>query len=112
MRWIHYWVLALGLMGCVHSGASPSMMPATPDESSPCRAATVQGNPVVAEWSAPEKAALESMLAMGPVAVEFHGCSMRVATSCRLPGRYLWYRTTLASDAQEISDEASLWLKL
>jgi len=99
-------------MGCVISGASRPLLPATPNESSPCRAATVQGNPVVAEWAAPEKAALEAMLASGPVAVEFHGCSMRVATACRLSGRYLWYRTTLSSDAQEISDETSLWAKL
>lgn len=67
---------------------------------------------MVAEWSAPEKATLEAMLTAGTVAVEFHGCSMRVVTSCRLPGRYLWYRTTLSSDSSEISDDRSLWAKL
>lgn len=72
----------------------------------------MQGSPVVAEWSAPEKASLEAMLRAGPVAVEFHGCSMRVASSCRVPGRYLWYQTTLATDSAEISDEAGLWAKL
>lgn len=87
-------------------------LPPGPDQATPCRAATLQGAPVVAEWSAPEKATLEAMLTAGMVAVEFHGCSLRVVTSCRLPGRYLWYRTTLSSDSSEISDERSLWAKL
>jgi hypothetical protein len=37
-------------------------MPALPDEVAPCRAATLQGNPVVAEWSAPDKAAVGNHL--------------------------------------------------
>lgn len=88
------------------------LLPMSPDEAAPCRDATVRGSPVVAEWLGPEKAALEALLRTGPVAVEFHGCSMRVVTSCRPPGRYLWYRTTLATDVVELSDEASLWARL
>lgn len=97
--------------GCAMSQPGP-LLPPTPDEAAPCRAATLQGQPVVAEWSAPEKASLEAMLTAVAVAVEFHGCSMRVVTTCRLPGRYLWYRTTLATDSSDISDERSLWAKL
>jgi hypothetical protein len=37
---------------------------------------------------------------------------MRVATTCRMAGRYVWYRTSLSSDAQDIADETSLWAKL
>jgi hypothetical protein len=104
----------LGLLAsssCMLSQAGP-ILPSAPDEAASCRAATLQGHPVVAEWSAPEKATLEAMLISGTVAVEFHGCSMRVDTTCRLPGRYLWYRTSLSSDVSEIADERSLWAKL
>jgi hypothetical protein len=104
--------LALAAPACAVSRAAGPLLPPSPDEAAPCRAATMQGSPVVAEWSAPEKASLEAMLRSGPVAVEFHGCSMRVAPSCRLPGRYLWVRTTIATDVADISDEASLWAKL
>jgi hypothetical protein len=105
-------LLAVLAPACVAGRASGPFLPMSPDEAAPCRAATVQGSPVVAEWSGPDKALLEAMLRAGPVAVEFRGCSMRVVPSCRLPGRYLWYRTTLATDSSEISDEASLWAKL
>lgn len=69
-------------------------------------------NPLLTEWSAPEKANLESLLGGGAVAVEYRGCEMRVLTRCRLPGRYGWLRTSPAGETVQIDDEDQLFAKL
>jgi hypothetical protein len=87
-------------------GANPSGGP------SRCRVGSGAGNPLVTEWPAAEKANLEALLRQGGVAVEYTGCSMRVLTQCRVPGRYGWLRTTPATDVVEIRGEDELWAKL
>lgn len=69
-------------------------------------------SPLVTEWSASEKANLEALLGQGVVAVAYSGCAMRVLPRCRVPGSYVWQRTTPASDFIEISDENELYAKL
>ncbi|MCA9630589.1 MAG: hypothetical protein KC766_23120 [Myxococcales bacterium] len=46
------------------------------------------------------------------VAVQFSGCEMRIIDGCRLPGRYAWRRTTLATDTIEITNADDLYAKL
>lgn len=78
------------------------------------RCQTVGGsqNPLVTEWSASDKAHLQSLTASQPVAVKFAGCNLEIIPACALPGRYTWQRTTLATDTLEIEDKNELYSKL
>ncbi len=77
-----------------------------------CQYALSQGNPILTEWPASEKANLESLLKSGAVAVEFTGCAMRLLPQCRPGGRYVFERTTLASDSIDIKSTDELLAKL
>jgi hypothetical protein len=92
-----------------HAGPA---IPALGGPDARCRVGAGRSNPLVTEWPASEKANLEAQLAVGAVAVEYTGCSMRVLTQCSLPGRYGWLRTTPSSDSLEIEDVDELYAKL
>jgi hypothetical protein len=77
-----------------------------------CRYALSQGNPILTEWPASEKSNLELLLKNGAVAVEFTGCAMRLLPQCRPGGRYVFERTTLASDSIDIKSTDELFAKL
>ncbi|HSN15031.1 MAG TPA: hypothetical protein VLT61_10385, partial [Anaeromyxobacteraceae bacterium] len=77
-----------------------------------CQYALSQGNPLITEWPASEKANLEALLRGGAVAVEFTGCAMKLLPQCRPGGRYAFQRTTLASDSVDIKSNDELLAKL
>lgn len=77
-----------------------------------CQYALSQGNPLITEWPASEKANLEALLRGGAVAVEFTGCAMRLLPQCRPGGRYAFQRTTLSSDSIDINSADELLAKL
>ncbi len=77
-----------------------------------CQYALSQGNPLITEWPASEKANLEALLRGGAVAVEFTGCAMRLLPQCRPGGRYGFQRTTLSSDSIDINSADELLAKL
>ncbi len=78
-----------------------------------CSVAASHSNPLVTEWPASEKANLEARLREGPVVVQYSGCSLRLLSECRPPkGKYVWKRTTLASDVIDIRSEDELFAKL
>src|SRR6266545_378847 len=109
-------VLALSL-GTLPACAGPRYLgPSVPElragGAPRCRTGAGRSNPLVTEWPASEKANLEALLRGGAVAVEYTGCSMRVLTTCRLPGSYGWLRTTPSSDVVEIDDVDQLYAKL
>ncbi|MDX2055268.1 MAG: hypothetical protein SFV15_22895 [Polyangiaceae bacterium] len=108
------WGLALVAMVAL-AGCGGSLEPAaSPDGGSAarCRVGASQTSVLVTEWSAPEKANLESLMHGSAVAVEFTGCELRLLPECRLKGRYQWRRTTPSSDLVEIRNEAELFAKL
>src|SRR5688500_15741152 len=81
-----------------------------------CRVGAGQSSLLVTEWSATEKSNLEAQLSAGPdggaVAVAFSGCDLRLIPDCRLPGSYVWQRTTPSRDTIEIRDSSELYAKL
>jgi hypothetical protein len=109
-------VLALLIAGC--APRLPAGGPTLPQAMSmmtgggKCRVAASQTSPLVTEWPASEKANLEVLLREGAVAVAYSGCSMRLLPQCHLRGRYIWQRTTPASDNLEINDEDELYARL
>src|SRR5690606_7945342 len=74
-----------------------------------CQTVGASANPLVTEWSASDKAHLQSLAASQPVAVRFAGCDLKIVPGCALPGRYAWQRTTLATDTLEIEDKNELY---
>ena len=114
-------LLLAGLqLGCALPwlGGSPAAAPfvETPevpgDAQAKCKVAAAHENPLVTEWPAPEKANLEARLREGTVVVAYAGCTMRLLPLCRATGKYLWRRTTPASDRIEIRDADDLYAKL
>ena len=77
-----------------------------------CRVAASESNPLVTEWPASEKAHLQSLADRHAVAVEYSGCELRIISECELPGRYVWHRTTLATDTIDIRSADELYAKL
>jgi len=92
--------------------SAPASLPGVNGGPSACRYALSQGNPLLTEWPASEKANLESLLKNGAVAVEFTGCAMKLLPQCRPGGRYSFERTTLASDSIDIKSSDELLAKL
>lgn len=105
-------LVAAALSGCAARRYAGPSMAELHGGAARCRVGTGRANPLVTEWPASEKANLEALLRGGAVAVEYTGCAMRVLPQCRVRGRYLWQRTTPASDKVEINDEDELWAKL
>lgn len=108
--------LLLGGCGLLGSGAKgPESRPRVPEDPTPlarCKIAASASSPLVTEWPASEKAHLESLSATSAVAVEYSGCELKLIDSCKPAGRYAWRRTTLATDALEVTDSDELWAKL
>ena len=99
-------------LGCASAGYSGRHAVDLPGTSARCRVGSGRTDLLVTEWTASEKANLEAMARSGGVAVEYSGCSMRVLTGCRLTGRYVWQRTTPASDEIQVEDVDELYAKL
>ncbi len=104
--------VALSAIGCATSSLSRVPRVELPGASARCRVGSGRTDLLVTEWPASEKANLEAMARFGAVAVEYSGCTLRVLTGCRLTGRYLWQRTTPASDQVAIEGVDELWAKL
>lgn len=100
------------LVGCGSSGTGGAGLPAARLSSeTKCNAARGDA-PIVTEWSASERANLESRSSGGAIAVRYAGCDLAIVERCRLPGKYAYRRTTLATDTFEIRDAADLYAKV
>lgn len=77
-----------------------------------CSLGASQTSVLVTEWRATEKSNLEELATHGAIAVEFTGCELKLISECKLPGSYVWRRTTPSSDVVDIRDEAELYAKL
>ncbi len=106
-------VLASSCGGLMGSSPAPELSePSDPTPLARCKVAASSSNPLVTEWPASEKAHLQSLVARQAVAVEYTGCELRIIPECKLPGKYAWSRTTLATDTLEIRNADELFAKL
>jgi hypothetical protein len=104
---------ALASSGCgAASAISPTAPQAPNDGLTRCTIARGQDNPLVTEWTASEKASLETQLQRGAVVVAYHGCEMRILSDCPVRGVYAWKRTTTSTDVIDIHDADELYSKL
>lgn len=104
---------ACGLLG---GPADPSS--ATPPEYVPaggqtkCKITASQLRPLIVEWSAADRAALEVLAQRGTVVVKYSGCEMEILPRCRAPGAYAYASTTRKTEQVVIQDEDELYANL
>ena len=86
----------LALAGC---GGGPARAladaPRLDDARPSCQPAADPLRPLLVEWPATQRSALEARLQAGPapLVVRYGGCELQVLRRCRAPGRYRWLAT-------------------
>lgn len=68
--------------------------------------------PLVVEWPAVDRAALEAHAREGLVAVRYEGCAMEVLDGCRVDGRYGFVPTSPKQERVTIRSEDELYARL
>ena len=77
-----------------------------------CRVSGSQKRPLIVEWSAADRAALEVLAQRGTVVVRYSGCEMEILPRCRAPGSYQYAPTTRKSEQVIIRDADELYANL
>jgi hypothetical protein len=75
------------------SQAKPAGLPAA--FKSKCDAAKGQLRPLVVEWAAPDRAALEAQARQGILVVKYMGCEFEVLRRCKAPDRFSYKYTAI-----------------
>lgn len=60
-----------------------------------CDAAKGQRRPLVVEWPAPDRAALESQAMKGQLVVHYEGCELEVLRQCKAPAKFNYKYTAI-----------------
>lgn len=89
---------------------APTMTDATGE--SKCSVRSSAAKPLVVEWPAAERAALEARAARGLVAVRYEGCEMEVLTNCTASGNYSYVGLNLKREGVKIKDADELYAQL
>jgi hypothetical protein len=83
-----------GTKDLVKDAAGPATPPPIPESfTNKCDAAKGQLRPLVVEWDAPDRAALESQSRQGQLVVHYEGCSFEVLRRCKAPKRFTYAYT-------------------
>ena len=78
--------------------------PPMPDKfSNKCDAAKGQLRPLVVEWTAPDRAALESQARQAPLVVHYTGCDMEVLRRCKAPPKYAYGYTAITPKDETVT---------
>ena len=88
------------LVGCGAMSALPDGKPAkTPDMptqfKSSCDPTKQSMRPLVVDWSAPDRAALESQARQGALVVKYEGCQLEVLRHCKAPKKFAYGYTAI-----------------
>ena len=104
------WGLSLCL-GCLSNAAGPLAEPPSfePAQQSKCAVTKSQQRPLVVEWPAADRAALEALSKQGLVVVRYVGCEMELLAQCHATGGYRYTPTTVKQDRVVIRDEDELY---
>jgi hypothetical protein len=82
------------------------------DQSARCKVVKDASRPMLVEWPATDKAALQAQTAQGIAVARYDGCRLKLLTGCRVDGDYAFLETSRAKDGFRIADEAELFAKL
>lgn len=110
-------VAALTLGGCKKTGQTADAVATAPTledatGQSKCGVHKSSDKPLVIEWPAAERAALEARATRGLVAVRYSGCEMEVLTTCSAAGAYEYVGLTQKTEGVRITNTDQLYAKL
>jgi hypothetical protein len=110
-------VVALPLTGCKKTGQTADAVATAPSledytGQAKCGVKKSSDKPLVIEWPAAERAALEARATKGLVAVRYSGCEMEVLTTCSAAGAYEYVGLTQKTEGVRITNTDQLYAKL
>lgn len=103
--------------GCTKPGSAAQAMTQAPTMESvtgeaKCGVRSSAAKPLVVEWPAAERAALEARASRGLVAVRYEGCEMEVLTTCTAAGAYDYLGLTQKREGVKITNADELYAQL
>jgi hypothetical protein len=101
------WAL-LALAACARPAVDPSVPAYTPGDQTTASAAKSASRPLVLEWPAADRAALEAQRAGGVVVVRYGGSEMEVLRGCHAPGTYRYVPVTPKQEGLVVRDATEL----
>lgn len=108
---------ALALTGCKKTGQTADAVATAPSledftGQAKCGVKKSSDKPLVIEWPAAERAALEARASRGLVAVRYSGCEMEVLNTCSAKGQYEYLGLTQKTEGVRITNTDQLYAKL
>ena len=97
------------LAGQTAQSSAPTLDAARPNR---CGYANHASKPLVVDWPAAERAALESRAMQGPVAVHWEGCEIEVLTTCNGVGDYAYSGLNPKQETVRIKNADELYANL
>jgi hypothetical protein len=77
-----------------------------------CKVTKSVERPMLVEWPATEKAALQTNAAQGVIVVRYDGCRLKMLDRCKVSGDYEFMETSRSKDGFTIKDKSELFTKL
>lgn len=108
---------AITLTGCKKTGQTADAVATAPsledfNGQAKCGVKKSSDKPLVIEWPAAERAALEARATRGLVAVRYSGCEMEVLNTCSAKGQYEYLGLTQKTEGVRITNTDQLYAKL
>ena len=104
--------LLLGCGGLALPSEAPAVPQLTPTDQTKCSVRKSQLRPLIVEWPAADRAALEARMRHGPVVVRYNGCELELLRRCRAPGVYKYASLTPKRETVTILDEDDLYANI
>jgi hypothetical protein len=109
-------ILTVGT-GCPKKGSPSDQLAVAPDFATQtgqakCGVKASAAKPLVVEWPAADRAALESRAHRGLVAVRYQGCEMEVLTNCTVQGTYSYLGLNQKREGVRIKSVDELYAQL
>jgi hypothetical protein len=108
-------VASASLPACAGGNAASRLADAPafePKGQTKCGVAKSAARPLIVEWSAADRGALESQAKHGVVVVRYEGCEMEVLRQCRARGRYAYTPVTRKEDHLAIRTADELYASI
>ncbi len=104
-------------LGCDTAGRKsrqPGNLPSVADETGQgkCKVAASSSKPLVVEWAAADRTAVEAGARRGLVAVRYAGCEMELLPGCVLPGKYGYIATSAKRENVRVTSQDELYAQM
>jgi hypothetical protein len=105
---VRFACVLLGIAACARPALDPTVPAYAPGDQTSASAAKSASRPLVLEWPAADRAALEAQRAGGVVVVRYGGSEMEILRGCRAPGAYRYVPVTPKQEGLVVRDATEL----